>query len=70
MYMALLYAAMAKVRCLGNSSGMSEKQMGFWVDCAAAKPMRSASSSLKLVTCTGALFKRNAEPGFQHVALV
>ena len=31
---------------------MSEKQMGFCVDCAAAKPMRSASSSLKLVTCT------------------
>lgn len=43
---------MAKVRCLGKSSGMREKQMGFWVDYAAAKPMRSASSSRKLVTCT------------------
>lgn len=31
--MAVLYTAMAVVRPWGKSSGMMEKQMGFWVAC-------------------------------------
>ena len=42
---------MAVVRSRGKSSGMREKQMGFCVACAAAKPIRSASSSVKEVAC-------------------
>ena len=53
-YMAALYAAMAVVRSRGNNSGIREKHRGFWVACAAANPTRSASSSLKLCTCTKA----------------
>ena len=38
-------------------------RMGFCVDWAAAKPMRSASSSLKLVTCTRAHPQITRAPG-------